>query len=263
MRTPSEIVEYVNKSAKSKADVPMRKLSLLAFVGGIYISMGALLSLMIGYGFPGVAESNPAIVKILMGATFPVGLIMIVLAGGELFTGTCAYFIPNLMNRRQKLSTVARYCTVVWVMNFVGALFFGYFIVYLANLSHYEPTLDGFMQIAGAKTSNPFYVTFLKGIGANWLVCLAMWLGMSSKSVSGKILGIWFPVMTFVAIGYEHSVANMFFLPVAMFEGFDLSVGELMTSNLLPATLGNIVGGALFVGGVYWYLYDSKGSSKK
>ncbi|MFI3262197.1 MAG: formate/nitrite transporter family protein [Rikenellaceae bacterium] len=258
MRSPQEIVEYVNKSALTKAQTPLKKLSLLGIIGGIYISMGALLSIMIGYGFPGIAANNPAIIKLFMGATFPVGLIMIVLAGGELFTGCCAYFIPNVMNKRQTAATAAKYCTIIWITNFVGTLFFGYFIVHLTHISHYQPTIDGFLEITKAKTSNPFYVTFLKGIGANWLVCLAMWLGMSSKQVIGKILGIWFPVMTFVAIGYEHSVANMFFLPVAMFEGFDLSMWDLFIKNLIPATLGNIVGGALFVGGVYGYLYDKK-----
>ncbi len=257
MRSPQEIVQYVNKSAVAKSETALRKLIVLAIVGGIYISMGALLSVMIGYGFPGVAATNPGIIKLFMGATFPIGLIMIVLAGGELFTGCCAYFIPNVMNARQKWQTMVRYCTIVWIANFVGALLFGYFIVYLPHLSHYQPTLDGFISIAQAKTSNPFYVTMLKGIGANWLVCLAMWLGMSSKNVAGKILGIWFPVMTFVAIGYEHSVANMFFLPIAMLEGFDLSIADLFIKNLIPATLGNIIGGGLFVGGVYWYLYDN------
>ncbi len=257
MRSPQEIVQYVNKSAFTKASTPLKKLIVLGIIGGIYISMGALLSIMIGYGFPGIAANNPAIIKLFMGATFPIGLIMIVLAGGELFTGCCAYFIPNVMNRRQKWQTMARYCTIIWLANFVGALIFGYFIVHLPHLSHYHPTFDGFMSIAEAKTSNPFYVTILKGIGANYLVCLAMWLGMSSKSVAGKILGIWFPVMTFVAIGYEHSVANMFFLPIAMFEGFELSIADLFIKNLIPATIGNIIGGAIFVGGVYWYLYDN------
>ncbi|MFI3281269.1 MAG: formate/nitrite transporter family protein [Rikenellaceae bacterium] len=256
MRSPQEIVQYVNKSAVTKEATPLNRLILLGIIGGVYISMGALLSVMIGYGFPGVAVSNPAIIKLFMGATFPIGLIMIVLAGGELFTGCCAYFVPNVMNGRQVWQTMVKYCTIVWLANFVGALLFGYFIVYLPHLSHYQQTLDGFLSIAQAKTSNPFYVTMLKGVGANWLVCLAMWLGMSSKSVAGKILGIWFPVMTFVAIGYEHSVANMFFLPIAMFEGFDLSVGQLFVNNLIPATLGNIIGGGVFVGGVYWYLYD-------
>ncbi len=256
MRQPQEIVQYVNHSAEAKAKNPLSKLIILAILGGAYISIGALLSVMIGYGFPSIAASNPAIIKILMGATFPIGLIMIVLAGGELFTGCCAYFIPNVMNRRQGVMTAIKYCTIVWLANFVGALLFGYFLVHLPHLSHYQPTLDGFLSIASAKTSNPFYVTMLKGIGANWLVCLAMWLGYSSKSVAGKIIAIWFPVMTFVAIGYEHSVANMFFLPVAMMEGFELSVWELFTVNLIPATLGNIIGGALLVGGVYWYIYD-------
>ncbi|MFI3316273.1 MAG: formate/nitrite transporter family protein [Rikenellaceae bacterium] len=258
MRSPQEIVEYVNKSAITKSQTPLSKLIVLGIVGGIYISMGALLSVMIGYGFPGVAASNPAIVKLFMGATFPIGLIMIVLAGGELFTGCCAYFVPNVLNGRQSWKVMVRYCTIIWIANFIGALIFGYFLVYLPHLSHYEPTLDGFMSIAQTKSSNPFYVTMLKGVGANYLVCLAMWLGMSSKSVAGKILGIWFPVMTFVAIGYEHSVANMFFLPVAMLEGFDLSIAGLFTNNLIAATLGNIIGGGIFVGGVYWHLYDRK-----
>ncbi len=256
MRSPQEIVKYVNGSAQHKATTPLKKLIILGILGGAYISIGALLSIMIGYGFPGVAETNPAIIKLFMGATFPIGLIMIVLAGGELFTGCCAYFVPNILSGRQTWITMLKYCTIVWLTNFIGALIFGYFIVYLPHLSHYHPTLDGFMSIAQAKTSNPFYVTMLKGIGANWLVCLAMWLGFSSKSVAGKILGIWFPVMTFVAIGYEHSVANMFFLPIAMFEGFDLSIGELFIKNLIPATIGNVIGGALFVGTAYWYLYD-------
>ncbi|MFI3282116.1 MAG: formate/nitrite transporter family protein [Rikenellaceae bacterium] len=258
MRSPKEIVQYVNHNAETKAATPLRKVILLAIIGGVYISIGALLSIMIGYGFPGIASTNPAIIKLFMGATFPIGLIMIVLAGGELFTGCCAYFVPNVMNGRQRALTAIKYCTIVWLANFVGALLFGYFLVHLPHLSHYQPTLDGFLSIAQAKTANPFYVTFLKGIGANMLVCLAMWLGYSSKSVAGRVIGIWFPVMTFVAIGYEHSVANMLFLPVAMFEGFDLSIVDMFTKNLIPATLGNIVGGAIFVGGVYWYLYDNE-----
>lgn len=258
MRLPKEIVEYVNKSAIAKADTPLSKLIVLGLLGGVYISMGALFSVVIGYGFPGIAAENPAIIKLLMGLTFPIGLVMIVLAGGELFTGCCAYFVPNVMNSRQSCMTMIKYCAVVWFSNFLGALLFGYFIVYLPHLSHYSPTLEGFVSIAEAKTSNPFYVTMLKGVGANWLVCLSVWVGMSSKSVSGKVIGLWMPVTLFVAIGYEHSVANMFFLPIAMFEGFDLTIYELFVKNLIPATIGNVIGGTIFVGGLYWYLYDNK-----
>lgn len=256
MRSPKEIVEYINQSALLKERLPIDKLIILGVIGGAYIAMGGLLSIVIGYGFPGIAAQNPSMIKLLMGATFPVGLIMIILAGGELFTGCCAYFIPNAMNRRQHWSMVVKYCSIVWVANFIGAIIFGYLFVYLPHISHYHPTIDGFLAVAKAKTSNPFYVTILKGVGANWLVCLAVWLAAASKSSVGKILGIWFPVMTFVAIGYEHSIANMFFLPVAMLEGFDLTICDLFIKNLIPATIGNIIGGAIFIGGLYWYVYD-------
>ena len=103
----------------------------------------------------------------------------------------------------------------------------------------------------------PWHVVLLKGIGANWLVCLAVWLGMSSRGTAGKILGLWFPVMCFVAIGYEHSVANMFFIPLGMMQGAEVGWGEFIGRNLIPATLGNIAGGAVFVGGLYWYVYGT------
>ncbi|MGL5682253.1 MAG: formate/nitrite transporter family protein [Marinifilaceae bacterium] len=261
MRTPKEIVAYANKAALEKEKYSLKKGLTLSFMAGAYISMGGLLSVLMGYGFPGIAAENPGIIKLFMGAAFPIGLIMIVLAGGELFTGNCAYFIPNIMNGRQAWKVAFRNWAMVWSGNFIGALFFAVFMVYLTGISHYEPWKEGFMSIAIAKTSNPFVVTFLKGIGANWLVCLAMWLGMSAKDTVGKIFGIWGPVMTFVAIGFEHSIANMFFIPLAMFEGASITITDLFIKNLIPATLGNIVGGAVFIGMLYWYVYDSKEKS--
>lgn len=256
MRTPQEIVQFVNKSSAVKLDMPLRKLLILGFIGGVYIAFGALLSVTVGSGFPGVAAENPAIVKLLMGVVFPIGLIAIVLAGGELFTGCCATLAPNLLSGRSRWISVVKFCAIVWIANFIGSLFVGYFMVYLPELSHSYPTVDGFFAVAKAKTSNPFYITLLKGVAANWLVCLAIWLGISSKNTPGKIMGIWFPIMTFVTLGFEHSIANMFLLPVAMMEGFDISICDMMMSNIIPATLGNIIGGGLFIGGFYWYLYD-------
>lgn len=263
MLSPKEIVAYAGKAAIDKGAYGFKKVMVLSFLAGVYISMGGLLSILFGYGFPGVAAANPGIVKLFMGAAFPVGLMLVVLAGAELFTGNCAYFIPNTMSGRQPWSTAFRNWGLVWTGNFIGALFFAYFLVHLTGISHYEPWLSGIEKIAVAKTSNPFFVTFLKGVGANWLVCLAMWLGMSAKDTTGKILGIWWPVMTFVAIGYEHCIANMFFIPLAMMEGADISMYDLFIKNLLPATLGNIAGGALFVGGLYWYVYEKLDKTKK
>lgn len=259
--TPREILNYMDESAMGKGSFGIRKTIILSFLAGAYISMGSLISILIGYGFPGIAENNPAIVKMLMGVVFPVGLILVVIAGAELFTGNTAYFIPSTMNGRQHWSKMLRNWGLVWSGNFIGSLFFAYFLAYLPNILSYDIWVDGAIKIAVDKTSNSFFVTFLKGVGANWLVCLAMWQGISSKTTTGKILGIWLPVMTFVAIGYEHSIANMFFIPLAMMEGADISILDLFVKNLIPATLGNIVGGSFFVGMLYWYVYDKLNKS--
>ena len=254
MLKPKEIVQYAAHAALEKGAYSIKKTLVLSFLAGAYIAMGGLLSILAAYGFPGLTADNPALGKLLMGATFPLGLIMVAITGAELFTGNNAYFIPSIMEKEQAAKNMFKNWTLVWIGNFIGALFFAYFLVYLTHVIHYEPWLDGLKGLATMKTSNPFYVTFLKGMGANWMVCLAMWLGMSAKDTTGKILGIWWPVMTFVAIGYEHSIANMFFLPLAMMEGLvDITLVELFTKNLIPATLGNIVGGATFVGFMTWY----------
>lgn len=262
--TPKEIVKSAAKAATEKGNYCFKKTMTLSFLAGVYISMGSLLAILFGYGFPGVAAENPAIIKMLMGAAFPVGLMLVVLAGGELFTGNTAYFIPSVLNGEQKWTKMFKNWSLVWIGNFIGSLFFAYFLVHLVGVLGGEnsPWSNGVISIAEDKTSHSFLVTFLKGIGANWLVCLAMWLGISSKSTSGKIIGIWFPVMTFVAIGYEHSIANMFFIPLAMMQGADITTSQLLLDNLLPSTLGNIVGGSFFVGMLYWYVYNKLDKQK-
>ncbi len=262
MLQPKEIVEYAGKASIAKGAYGFKKVMLLSFLAGVYISMGGLLSIIAGFGFPEIAAQNPGIIKLLMGATFPVGLMLVTLAGAELFTGNTAYFIPSVMDKKQGISRLVRNWSLVWIGNFIGALIFGYFFVHLAQVVKSEPWSDGIQTIANAKVSYPFYVTLLKGVGANWLVCLAMWLGMSSKSVAGKIIGMWWPVMTFVAIGYEHSIANMFFIPLAMMQGAEITLYELFVKNLIPATIGNIIGGALFVGLAYWYIWNKLDTKK-
>ncbi len=256
MLQPNEIVQYAAKSAEAKSKFGTNKLLVLSFLAGVYISMAGLISVMSGYGMPGLTAENPMLTKLLMGLVFPGGLCLVVLAGAELFTGNTAYFMPAVLSRKASVSSLLKNWTIVWTMNFVGCLFFAYFLVHLTHVADAEEFRAGFQSVANAKTSNPFYVTMLKGIGANWLVCLAMWQGMAAKTVMGKIIGIWWPVMIFVAIGYEHSIANMFIIPMAMFQGADITVGELFCSNLIPATIGNIIGGALFVGTAYWYSYQ-------
>lgn len=256
--TPSEIVAQVERASLSKVTLSTPRTLVAAMLAGIYIAMGGLLSLLIGYGFPEWTAGNPGLQRLLSGCMFPLGLILVVLAGAELFTGNNAVLIPGLMNQKYGIAPVLRNWVLVYVGNFIGALFFVYVMIWCAGIVDADPWKSAIVQIAQTKTSLPWGVVFVKGIGANWLVCLAVWLGFSAHSTAGKMMGLWFPVMCFVAIGYEHSIANMFFIPLGMLQGASVTWGQFLLDNLVPATLGNIVGGALFVGCVYTYLYLSR-----
>ncbi len=256
LNSPTEIIKIASKMAVDKDNYSTKKILTLSFMAGAYISFGGMLALLLGGGIPGIAAENPGISKFLFGAAFPVGLMMVVMAGAELFTGNNAYFMPNVLSKRQSWTAPLRNWALVYLGNFVGSIFIAYFLTHLTGVLSHEPWADAVQNVAIAKTSNPFFKTMLKGIGANWLVCLALWMGMSAQHTSGKILGIWWPVMTFVALGFEHSIANMYFIPLAIFEGADITWTTFVFKNLIPATIGNIIGGAFFVGTLYWYAYE-------
>jgi formate/nitrite transporter len=144
---------------------------------------------------------------------------------------------------------------IVYLGNFVGAVLVAWLLAYQTDILAEAPWSDFLEGLVVKKSSAGFWKTFVKGIGANWLVCLAVWMSYAAKDVGGKSLALWLPVMAFVALGYEHSIANMFCLPTGIFDGANLTWGAFMVKNLLPATLGNIVGGAVFVGAAYWYMF--------
>ncbi len=253
MFTPQEVLEMAGKNAIKKSKYSAKKTLILAFSAGAFIAVGGLLSIIIGGGMPGIAAENPGIAKFFFGAAFPVGLILVALLGTELFTGNTSYFIPKVMNKELPLSAMLKNWGLVYVGNFFGAIFVAYFLAVETHIVSEAPFSNSVLSIAMGKTSHTFWLTFWKGVGANWLVCLAMWAALAARYTSGKIIGIWFPVMTFVAMGFEHSIANMFFIPLAIFQGADITWGHFITANLIPATLGNIVGGAFFVGMLnYW-----------
>jgi len=256
MNTPTEVIGIVNKLAQNKGSYKISKTLVLAFLAGAYIAFGGLLAIIVGGGSPGIAAENPGLAKFLFGAAFPLGLILVVVVGAELFTGNNAYFIPNVLTKKQSLNTVLKNWGLVYFGNFLGAVFVAYVITHLTHIVSSAPYSNSVLNIATSKTSHTFLVTFLKGIGANWLVCLAVWQGMAAKDTTGKIFAIWIPVMAFVAMGFEHSIANMYFIPLAIFEGADITWNTFIVNNLIPATLGNIVGGAVFVGMLYGYLFS-------
>jgi len=263
INSPVEIVKIAGQLAGKKESYPVGKLLILSFLAGVYIAFGGLLAITVAGGMPGITAENPGLQKLMFGSLFPLGIILVVLAGAELFTGNTAYFISNVLNGKQKWTAPLRNWFWVYLGNFAGALFAAYFLTFLPGLISQGSWGDMVAAIAEKKTHAPFHVTFLKALGANWLVCLGLWLGMSARDTTGKILGMWWPVMAFVAMGLEHCVANMYFIPLAMMQGAPISIGTFLVKNLIPATLGNIVGGGFFVGALYWAAWGRENRDEK
>lgn len=253
--SPFEIVEETEKMAQFKVGLTVKKTLLLALLAGVYIAIGGTLSVLTGFGFAEASVGNPILQRMIMGATFPLGLILIFFVGAELFTGNNAVLMPAWLNKKYSFKSVLLNWSLVYVGNFIGVLLFTYFMVHLTHTLSTEPYHAAIIRIAEAKVAMPWMQAFIKAIGANWLVCLALWLGISAKGTMGKMVGLWFPIFCFVILGYEHSIANMYFLFAGIFEGAEVSLTSCFVNNLIPVTLGNVLGGALFVGGLYWYIY--------
>lgn len=256
--TPSQIAAEFCSTGAYKANMSLKKFALLAFLGGTFIALGGLLSVIVAGGMPTTYIENPGLVKFVAGALFPVGLIMVSVAGADLFTSDCAYMVFPCAQKQQKITALLKVWLISYIMNFFGTQFIAYFMAYQTGVITPDPWNSYLHHYAEAKVNQDFYTVFLKGVGANWLVCLGTWMGVAGKDITGKALGLWIPVMLFVTLGFEHSIANMFFIPAAIYSGADILWSDFIIKNLIPATIGNIVGGAGLVGCIYWYIYSKE-----
>ena len=254
-KSPKAIVETACSAGCSKTELTIPKQIVLGFLAGAYIAFGGLLAIVVGRGSPAIAQANPGLGKFLFAAVFPVGLMLVVIAGSELFTGNCGVITPSCLSGAAKWKGLLRNWVVVYIGNFIGSLFVALFLAYWTGIVNGGDLGKAAAALAEAKVNLTWVQVLLRGIGCNWLVCLAVWLALASDDIIGKIWGIWFPIMAFVALGFEHSVANMFFIPLGMFNGASVTVGQFLWNNLAPATIGNIIGGAGFVGAIYWWIY--------
>jgi formate/nitrite transporter len=264
---PKTIAETVaQKVGVTKATSPWLTVFVLGILAGAYIGFGGMLSSTVT--FDAAARLGLGLTKLLSGAVFSVGLMLVVIAGAELFTGN-NLMVSSVMLGEISFSAMLRRWGVVFIANFIGAIL----VVLLFFYSGLWRTGDGALGAAAIKTAYtkiqlPFTEALIRGIGCNWLVCLAVWMALASRQTIGKIFAIFFPIMAFVAIGFEHSVANMYFIPTGMLlaratdlgglAGIDvsrLSAVNFLWRNLLPVTIGNIIGGAVFVGMSYWGAY--------
>ncbi len=263
--TPTEVARRVEQVSLSKCTNDAWRVMALAVLAGAFIALGAMFYTLIIHE-PGMLPAG--LLKWLGGLAFCLGLVLVVVAGAELFTGNnllVMAFVDGKISLRQLLNN----WWLVYLGNFIGALG----ILFLVALTGLWWQGDGALAaktvaIAENKVNLSFWQAFSRGVLCNVLVCLAIWLTMAGRSVTDKILAVLLPISAFVALGFEHSVANMFLIPAGIiasnmqaWQGMGISVTEnldmagFLLGNLLPVTLGNLVGGSLLVGLCYWFIY--------
>ncbi len=269
-RTPANTAEKLSDSVcVNKVNSSITKLLILGIFAGVFIGFGAQLATVAGHDMSryfGVGFS-----KLMMGAVFSVGLMLVVIAGAELFTGN-NLVVLSALDKRISWGKVITHWGIVFAANFIGSILIVYLVFYSGLWKSADYKVGAFaLKIANGKVNLSFIEAFTRAILCNWLVCLAVWMAFASRYVIGKIFAIMFPVMAFVASGYEHSIANIFFI----FKGIllksqpevvnaaglsadklsNLNWGGFIFNNLIPVTLGNIIGGAFFVAFLYWVVY--------
>ena len=260
---PQEIVSANIRTSLGKTGLSVFRMILLGIFAGMFIACGASASSVAMH-----AISNVGLARLVAGSVFPVGLMMIVFVGGELFTGDCL-MVMGWLHGSYSLRSMLRVLAVVFFSNFLGAALFAALVSGTTQLDFSGGLLGAFtIKVAMGKLAMSFGSAFVSGILCNFFVCIAILMAASAKDIAGKVLAIFFPIMAFVVSGYEHCVANMFYIPAGIFaasdpaylqaamEHYGYTAGQLealnwtnfLTNNLLPVTLGNIVGGMLFVG---------------
>lgn len=262
---PNQLCDVSINGGVTKSKLSIVQLIVLGMLAGAFIALGAIVAATASHSIV-----NVGVAKLVGGAVFPVGLILVVICGAELFTGNVLLAVPAA-DKKIKISAMLRNWVVVYLANLVGAVIIAFLVYSAGTLSLNGGKLGGAaMKVAAAKAGLPFFTAFCSGILCNMLVCLAVWGASAAKDVFGKILIIWFPIMTFVTCGFEHSVANMYYLSIGIFakgnvsyvqaSGLAQKKMDLLSisgaiHNLIPVTLGNIVGGVVFVGLAYYLVY--------
>lgn len=267
---PAEIGVYTRDIGIRKSRFTLEKSFILAVLAGAFIAFAAEGSSMAAFNLFASPDTY-GLGRFIAGLVFPTGLMLVVLAGGELFTGNVLLSFA-VFEKRILVRAMLKNWVIVYLGNALGALFVAFMIIQSGQFNSGDGLLGGVsIKIAHGKVVLPFVSAFCLGIMCNWLVCLAIWISYGSKTTMGKLLGVFFPIWLFITSGFEHSIANMYYVPagvlakanpewamrsgLSMLELDQLTWGTFLTNNLLPVTLGNIVGGMLFVALAYWYVY--------
>ena len=265
--SPADIAKSCVGAAVKKAAITLTPLRVLAILAGAYIAMGGILNTVITNDLGNYIGDG--LTRLVGGMVFSLGLILVILGGAELFTGNNLVMTTGLLDKKITIKQVVNNWVNVYIFNFVGAVLVAS-LVYYSGIWKFNGGAVGLkaLSVASGKVNLSFSEALVRGILCNWLVCLAVWLSMAGKDAFGKILGIMIPVTAFVAMGLEHSIANMYFVPMGIFlSGQEALIANISPAvlegltwfgflkNLVPVTIGNMIGGIFFVATAYWNVY--------
>jgi formate transporter len=271
-RSPQQNASFVMQNLMpTKANMNFSKIILLAILAGVYIGFGCEISTLAAHDGAEFSGFGPT--RILAGGVFSLGLMLVVIAGGELFTGNILIW-GAILDGKISTKTMLKNWMIVYLANFIGSILLAVLTFY-SNIWQQNNLLVGVyaLKVGVAKVNLSFVEAFAKGMLCNWLVCLAVWMSAAAKNVIGKIFAIFFPIMAFIALGYEHSIANMFYIPKAMLLATRPEITAIahiapeklaklnllgFAHNLLPVTLGNIASAVIFIASFYWLAYLKK-----
>lgn len=256
MNSPLQIAQLTVFLGKNKIKNPIVKTLILAIIGGFFVGAGALVSLICSYRYVG------GYAQFYSGLVFPIGIMAVYCAGAELFTGNCLLVIPFLSKHITCIDMLLNWL-IVFIGNFIGGILISLLVVYGHIPNMFDVNMAQLFYNTGIeKCSIDFGEALIKGLLCNFFNCLAIWVSLGGRDLRSVILGLWTPIFLFVACGLEHCVANMFYIPSALFTCYEYGVdssklnwGRLFYKNLIPVTLGHIVGGSGLVGVIYWYIY--------
>lgn len=255
--TPAETTCLIAENGKRVLDQSLSRTLLLSLLAGFYIAFGAQLATIVTHDAAAVIGDGLA--RFVAGSVFSLGLMLVVICGAELFTGN-SLLTKAALHGHITWGSIARNWMLVLAGNLVGSLIFAW-LMFHSHLWENGQIAERAVAIAHVKVELSFSAALIRGILCNWLVCLAVFMATAARDVTGKILACYMPIMAFVASGFEHSIANMYFIPTGLlltrvpgFDGPHITWGGFW-GNLLPVTLGNILGGVVFVAFAYWYIH--------
>jgi len=256
--TPLETTQAISDNSRRILTQPIARTWVLSLLAGFYIAFGAELATLVTSD--AAMHVGIGISRLLGGSVFSLGLMLVVICGAELFTGNSLLTKAGLRGE-VPWRRIAENWLIVIIGNLVGSLFLAWLMVE-SELWQIGRVAEHAVNIATAKCELSFSAALVRGILCNWLVCLAVFMATAARDITGKMLACYVPIMAFVASGYEHSVANMYFIPVGLLLKAELGLNipgltwtNFFIINLIPVTLGNIIGGVVFVGFAYWFVY--------